>query len=198
MRCASRIGVSQQNMDSMKVLLWPVIISIIGHVALISVSSMIDLHENIKPMEIFTVDIKDPEPFKQTPKEEEKKEIKKPRQDKSAKPINTGNWREDTIDLSSPDTKYLSYRQSIAGKLFRTWKYPEKAKEAGEQGVVVLEIPINPDGSIEEPNIVNSSGSAILDEAAIRAAKAAAPFGQTPDTDLKLHLFVKFLYELKY
>jgi TonB family protein len=190
----------KENMDVKKAIFWPVLISIIGHVAFIMSTSLLDLRENVKYTEVYTVSIKEPDqPLPPIPKKEDKAEEKKSTKTKAAKKASSAGWREDTIDLSSSDTKYLQYRLEMAKKLSRAWKYPEKARVAGEQGIAVLKISINSDGSVAEVNIVSSSGSAILDEAALTAAKSAAPFGQLPDTDLtQLHIFIKFLYELKY
>jgi len=53
----------------------PVIISIFIHVTLLAVTGMIDLRDNIKPVEIFSVSIKEPEPEeKPAPKTETNKE----------------------------------------------------------------------------------------------------------------------------
>ena len=190
----------KENMDVKKAIFWPVLISIIGHVAFIMSTSLLDLRENVKYTEVYTVSIKEPDqPLPPIPKKEDKAEEKKSTKTKAAKKASSAGWREDTIDLSSSDTKYLQYRLEMAKKLSRAWKYPEKARVAGEQGIAILKISINSDGSVAEVNIVSSSGSAILDEAALTAAKSAAPFGQLPDTDLtQLHIFIKFLYELKY
>jgi TonB family protein len=189
-----------ENMEIRKAIFWPVLISVVGHVTLIMATSMLDMRENVKYTEIYTVSIKEPDqPLPPIPKKEDKVEEQKSTPDNAGKKIGIGNWREDTIDLSSSDTKYLQYRLEMARKLSRAWKYPEKARDAGEQGFAVLKISINTDGSVSQVSIVNSSGSAILDEAALNAAKSAAPFGQLPATDLtQLHIFVKFLYELKY
>ena len=52
---------------------------------------MIDLRDNVRTAEIFTVDIQEPEPQQQPKKEEEeKKEVKKSEQAKNEKAINTG------------------------------------------------------------------------------------------------------------
>ena len=187
-------------MDVKKAIFWPVLISIIGHVALIMATSVLDLRENVKYTEVYTVSIKETDqPLPPIPKKEDKAEEKKTTPAKVVKNIGSAGWREDTIDLSSSDTKYLQYRLDMVRKLSRTWKYPEKAKDAGEQGIAVLKISLNSDGSVAEANIISSSGSAILDEAALLAAKSAAPFGQLPAADLtQLHIFIKFLYELKY
>jgi TonB family protein len=186
-------------MDVKKAIFWPVLISIIGHVALIMATSVLDLRENVKYTEVYTVSIQEPDQPPRPKKKEDKAEEKKSTQSRAVKKTSSSGWREDTIDLSSSDTKYLQYRLDMVRKLSRTWKYPEKARDAGEQGIAVLKISINSDGSVSEANIISSSGSVILDEAALLAAKSAAPFGQLPDTDLTvLHIFIKFLYELKY
>jgi TonB family protein len=186
-------------MDVKKAIFWPVLISIIGHVALIMATSVLDLRENVKYTEVYTVSIQEPDQPPRPKKKEDKAEEKKSTHSRAVKKTSSSGWREDTIDLSSSDTKYLQYRLDMVRKLSRTWKYPEKARDAGEQGIAVLKISINSDGSVSEANIISSSGSVILDEAALLAAKSAAPFGQLPDTDLTvLHIFIKFLYELKY
>ena len=64
-------------MDSKKVIFWPVIISIIGHVALISASGLIDLRDNVKTAEIFTVNIKETQPDKPLPEKQKKRKRKK-------------------------------------------------------------------------------------------------------------------------
>jgi len=187
-------------MDVRKAIFLPVVISIVGHVALIMSTSLLDLRENVKYAEIYTVSINEPnQPLPPTPKKEDPAKEKKSSLTRVVKNIGSDGLRNDTIDLSSSDTKYLQYRLDMARKLNLTWKYPQKAKDAGEQGIVVLKISINSDGSVSGANIINSSGSAILDEAALLAAKSAAPFGQLPAADLtQLHIFIKFLYELKY
>ena len=187
-------------MDVRKAIFLPVAISIVGHVVLIMLTSVLDLRENVKYAEIYTVSINEPnQPLPPTPKKEDSTEEKKSPLTRVVKNIGSAGLRNDTIDLSSSDTKYLQYRLDMARKLSLAWKYPQKAKDAGEQGIVVLKISINSDGSVSGANIINSSGSAILDEAALLAAKSAAPFGQLPAADLtQLHIFIKFLYELKY
>ena len=62
--------------------------------------------------------------------------------------------------------------------------YPKGARQRGEQGNVVLEILVNEAGRVEGVKVVTSSGFSELDEAAIRAARAArftpAKRGRTP------------------
>lgn len=52
-------------------------------------------------------------------------------------------------------------------------QYPKGARLRGEQGNVGLEILVNAEGTVDEVKVVTSSGFAELDEAAVKAAKAA-------------------------
>ena len=181
-------------MDSKKVLLWPVIISIIGHVALISASSVFDLRDNGKTAEIFTVDIKEPEPG-QSPRKEGNKEIK---EHQKTKVTNGDGWREDTVDLGSNDVKYAAYLVRIKRRILQIWEYPQKAYEKNEEGVVVVKMSIDAGGKLAETNLMSSSGSTLLDEGALSIVKASAPFEPLPDSYnlSRLHIVASFRYKL--
>ena len=51
--------------------------------------------------------------------------------------------------------------------------YPKGARQRGEQGEVVLEIRVNAAGIVDRVDVVSPSGFSELDEAAVRAARAA-------------------------
>ena len=51
--------------------------------------------------------------------------------------------------------------------------YPKGARQRGEQGDVILEIRVNAEGTVDDVKVATSSGFAELDEAAVKAAKAA-------------------------
>ena len=51
--------------------------------------------------------------------------------------------------------------------------YPKGARQRGEQGDVVLEIRVNAAGLVDRVDVVSPSGFPELDEAAVRAARAA-------------------------
>jgi hypothetical protein len=115
-------------MDTKKVILWPVLISFVGHLVLITVTGMIDLRENISAEEIITVNIKEPETEIQPKKEEEKKdEEKKPSKSKEEKDVlvNDG-WREETVELGSVDVKYAAYLVKIKKRFSGFGNIPKK------------------------------------------------------------------------
>jgi protein TonB len=187
-------------MDSNKVILWPVIISIIGHVALISVSSMIDLRDPVQTAEIFTVALKEPG-SEQTPLKEDSKKLKEPRKTgdtRKAKAVNNDGWREDTVDLGSSDVRYSSYLVKIKRKILLIWQYPQKAYDQNEEGVVVVKMSIDAGGRLAGANLLSSSGSMLLDEGALGVVRGAAPFEPLPGSYnlSRLHIVASFSYRL--
>ena len=58
--------------------------------------------------------------------------------------------------------------------------YPEQAKRLNIAGSLVLDVALNPDGSIQGISVVRPSDHKILDEAAIRIVRLAAPFAPFP------------------
>ncbi len=80
----------------------------------------------------------------------------------------------------------------IAAWLALHKSYPEAARSRGEEGEVVVRFTVAPDGHVLGVEIVRSSGSALLDDAA-RALLAGArvPPPQVPETRtvrLRYHL----------
>jgi protein TonB len=49
--------------------------------------------------------------------------------------------------------------------------YPADARRKGEQGIVMVEIALDPAGSIRTARVTRSSGSSSLDAAALRSAR---------------------------
>jgi len=184
-------------MGSKKLIFLPVIISIIGHAALITVSGMIDFRDNVKAAEIFIVNIKEPQPNPSLQKEV-KKEEKKPPELKESEAINGSGWREDTVDLESDNVRYASYLIKIKRKFLQIWQYPPQAYERNQEGVVVVRISIDVSGRLAETNIMHSSGSTFLDEGAVSVVKTSAPFEPLPeDYGLsRLHILASFRYKL--
>jgi TonB family protein len=69
-----------------------------------------------------------------------------------------------------------SYLANLRHAINAQWVYPRLALLDGVQGKLTLELTILKDGHLEEIQIIRSSGIAMLDEEAIRAVNAAAPF----------------------
>ncbi|OGT22409.1 MAG: hypothetical protein A2V90_03260 [Gammaproteobacteria bacterium RBG_16_57_12] len=98
------------------------------------------------------------------------------------------------ITASTKEYAPASYMESWRVKVERvgTINYPEEAKRRGLSGSLLLDVALNPDGSINNITVKRSSGFKVLDDAAKRIVYLAAPFGPFPeeirkDTDI-LHI----------
>ena len=82
---------------------------------------------------------------------------------------------EDAMAASAPTAAPRQARLDAPPKPKRNIKpdYPKGARQRGEQGDVVLEIRVNAEGMVDEVKVATSSGFPELDEAAVRAARAA-------------------------
>jgi protein TonB len=91
-----------------------------------------------------------------------------------------GDGSNGPVRLDTKDPQYVTYFNSIKRAIEIVWQYPELALRYGLQGRLLLEFSILGNGDIESAKIIRSSGSNLLDEEALRAVKAAAPFGPIP------------------
>jgi protein TonB len=93
-----------------------------------------------------------------------------------------------------PRVKYLtaSTREYAFAAYMRGWSdrvervgnlnYPEEARRRGLHGDVLLTVVLNLDGSIKSIDVIQSSGEKVLDVAAERIVRLAAPFPPAPRT----------------
>lgn len=84
------------------------------------------------------------------------------------------------VSLNTRDPVYVNYFTRIKQLIDSQWEYPELALRYGLQGTLALEFTIGGNGRLEQLRLVRSSGSQLLDDEALRAIKAAAPFPPIP------------------
>lgn len=77
------------------------------------------------------------------------------------------------------DAAYLdSWRRKI--EMVGNLNYPEEARRGQLYGQLRLLVAIMPDGSVKEISVLRSSGHRVLDDAAVRIVRLAAPFQPFP------------------
>jgi len=91
-----------------------------------------------------------------------------------------GSGTDGPVGLNTTDPQYVTYFGSIKRAIELTWQYPEPALRYGLQGKLLLQFAIRNNGELESAVVLRSSGSHVLDEEAVRAVKAAAPFKPIP------------------
>ncbi len=107
---------------------------------------------------------------------------------------------DEPISLNTTETKYASYFARIKHQIERVWIYPEEAARRGISGEMTLRFQISKDGNLVEVYLVDASGSSLLDLAAVKAVKGAAPFYPFPltITKEKLSILATFIYSPTY
>lgn len=103
----------------------------------------------------------------------------------------TDQTRRRTITTRTREFRDAAYFESWRNKIERigNLNYPEEARRRNLSGRLRLDVGLFPDGEVESITVVRSSGNKVLDDAAIRIVKLAAPFAPFPvemraDTDV--------------
>jgi len=86
------------------------------------------------------------------------------------------------LSARTKEYKYAEYMEAWRARVERVGNlnYPEKARRQNLTGNLVLDVAINPDGSVNNLDMVKSSGNKVLDDAARRIVRLAAPYQAFP------------------
>ncbi len=92
------------------------------------------------------------------------------------------NPRERTVHARTRQHRYAAYMHAWVEKVERigNLNYPEEARRRGLSGRLTLDVALNPDGTVRAIRVLRSSGHRVLDEAAVRIVRLAAPFAPFP------------------
>lgn len=103
---------------------------------------------------------------------------------------------DEPVSLDTTEVKYASYFARIKHQIERVWIYPIEAAERGISGDLTLTFRISKDGNLLGVRLLDQSGYEILDVAALKAVKEAAPFYPFPATIQreKLSIQANFVY----
>jgi periplasmic protein TonB len=90
--------------------------------------------------------------------------------------------RRKAVNASTQEYKYASYLEAWRSKVERigNLNYPDEAKRRKLYGNLLMHVAVRSDGSIERIRVVRSSGHKLLDDAAVRIVRLAAPFAPFP------------------
>ena len=94
--------------------------------------------------------------------------------------VDTGITAKNTIPLDSRNPRYLDYLGRLKARIQREWGYPEEARRVGMGGELHMLFTLNKAGTLVNIRLLESSGYPVLDNEALRAVKAAAPFDPFP------------------
>ena len=112
--------------------------------------------------------------------------------------VNSHQATVEEICLDDPQVKkiFFSYYNDIREEIKKHTVYPQRARQAREQGLAYISFVLKRDGAIREIVLRESSGSTVLDAAALDSIRCAAPFAPFPDvikeSEVKLNVPISF------
>jgi len=101
----------------------------------------------------------------------------------------------ETRFLNSDDILFGSFLRRFETAVYGSWKYPAAALQARIQGVTPVRITFNRQGEIENIQLLQSSGSKILDDEVFRALRSLGPIGSFPKNYAKEHFNLIAFFE---
>ncbi len=107
-----------------------------------------------------------------------------------------GEIEEAVVDINTKEDRFASYLLGLKHKIQGVWNYPRVAADAGIGGSLVVEFIIENTGTLKDVSLLDSSGHTILDEAAQKAIRTAAPYNRFPERmkAKKLRVRANFIY----
>ncbi|KJU86561.1 protein containing TonB [Candidatus Magnetobacterium bavaricum] len=89
--------------------------------------------------------------------------------------------KDNSLSLDVDDMRYAMYMQRLKEGIESVWEYPQSASRKKTYGDLYISFTINKNGTLGAVEVVRTSGHKVLDEAAVRSIKDAAPFWPLPD-----------------
>ncbi len=107
---------------------------------------------------------------------------------------------DEPVSLDTRETKYADYFSRIKFQIEKIWTYPLEAARRGISGEITLKFKLSKEGNLVGVRMVDSSGTEVLDRAALQAVKGAAPYYPFPPeiTKDKITILATFVYSPTY
>jgi len=188
-----------------KILVYSVAISLFIHLAVLSLTGLLEWQGKKDPERVMTLDLK--EMVADIEKKPLTREAPRPQTRPSHLPAKKTKPqafaggkirdREATVNLNSRESRYRPYLKTIREKIESAWIYPAKASARKEEGTTIIRFSLAETGELVDTTIIRSSGSPLLDEATLRAVKTQR-FAPLPETFhlSRLNVIANFEYQL--
>jgi len=86
----------------------------------------------------------------------------------------------DTQFINTDDIQFGSFMRRLENAVYGAWRYPEEALRRGIEGTTPVKITFSRSGEILRIDLLDTSGSRILDDEVIRTLKQLGPIGPLP------------------
>jgi protein TonB len=88
--------------------------------------------------------------------------------------------RGDANFFNTDDIRFGSFNRRLENAIYGVWRYPEEAVRMGIEGVTLMKITFNRKGEIIGKELLQSSGSRILDDEVLRTLSLVGAVGPFP------------------
>lgn len=171
-------------MPANKILIYSVMISLVIHLAVLSLTGLIEWQGKRRPARVMTLDLREMSAGVEGKSLPPAAPPPQARPDhppaKKVQSFAGGKIREATVDLNSSESRYRPYLKAVREKIESSWIYPEKASARKEQGITVIRFSLAKTGELLDTAIIRSSGFPLLDEATLRAVRKSR-YAPLPD-----------------
>lgn len=103
----------------------------------------------------------------------------------------------DKLILNMRKDKLFSFFSRFKKGVYNVWNYPQEAIDKRQQGLALLKIVVNRDGTIEDVDLIRGSGFERLDREAIAAIFKGQPYGALPpdypDAQLTINAYFEYI-----
>jgi TonB family protein len=108
-------------------------------------------------------------------------------------------WRQPAWPVVADQPSDRAYVKAVMDRIRSKWVYPQPAVDRGIEGEALIEFHISKDGLVQYVELRRSSGTQILDDAALVAVKLSQSFPPVPDSLCKntLGMTGTFRYQVK-
>jgi len=171
-----------------------VVLSLAGHMTVLSAAGFIGWYSGTSGEEVFQVEL-----TAQVPGDHQSKKAIPRDPQKTPGFSGLDRYRgEDTVELGRSGRKYIDYLNRLRKQIEGQWEYPPEAYAKKQTGTTVLQFSIASNGDLLNSDILSSSGFEDLDSGAIAVVKAAAPYSPLPDNFnlSRLHIIARFQYDI--
>ena len=86
----------------------------------------------------------------------------------------------ETRFLNTDDIQFGSFLRRFETAVYGVWRYPAEAAKLGIEGITPVKITFNRQGEVVGMELLQSSGSKILDNEVLRTLKMIGPVGSFP------------------
>ncbi len=110
----------------------------------------------------------------------------------------TGNLELNSVNLGDATQSFNEYLNAVRDRIKQVQRFPPRVRNLEDGSMATIRFTLFNDGSVRNPEVFISSGSKVLDNAALAAVRNAVPYPPFPDgqKSFSLRLEIPIIFQL--